>query len=99
MSEFQALNGKYVELTGQDLFLYATQPDPNGPTKYVFQDEVITNKTAAIQYMNGKLAEAKAQHAIAGVPHDYIPGDVFRPMHTDPMCVECGQPKKSPQHA
>jgi hypothetical protein len=60
MSEFQALNQEYVNLTGQDLFHYATQPDPKGPTKYVFQDEVITNRTAALQYMKGKLTEARA---------------------------------------
>jgi hypothetical protein len=64
VSQFQDLNAEYVELTGRDLFAYATQPDPKGPTKYVFQEEVIFNKTAAIQYMRGKIAEAKAQKVL-----------------------------------
>lgn len=60
MSQFQELNKEYQELTGRDLFAYATQPDPKGPTKYVFQEEIFTNRTAALQYLKSKVAEAKA---------------------------------------
>jgi hypothetical protein len=26
--------------------------------------------------------------------HDYEPGDSYSPMHTDPVCRICGEPKK-----
>jgi hypothetical protein len=93
MSDFQALNQEYMDLTGRDLFAYASQPDPKGPTKYVFQEEVITNKTAAIQYMKGKIAEARAHKAMQDQPHDYEPGETYHRMHTDPLCRICGLPK------
>lgn len=32
------------------------------------------------------------------VKHDYEPGDQRDPMHTDPLCRVCGQPKKSEAH-
>lgn len=33
------------------------------------------------------------------VRHDYEPGDDTHPMHTDPLCIVCGQPKKHPDHS
>jgi hypothetical protein len=30
--------------------------------------------------------------------HEYEPGERTHPMHTDPVCRVCGEPKKSPQH-
>lgn len=99
MSVFQDLNREYVELTGRDLFAYASQPNPKGPTKYVFQEEVISNKTAAIQYMRGKIAEAKAQNVVAQSPHEYEPGETYHQMHTDPLCRACGEPKGTFRHA
>lgn len=31
---------------------------------------------------------------MAVADHDYEPGDDTHPMHTDPLCRICGQPKK-----
>lgn len=93
MSEFQELNAQYVDLTGRDLFAYATQPTPGGATKYVFQEEVIANRTAALAYMRFKIAEAKAQAVMANTPHDYEPSETYVTRHSAPLCVICGQPK------
>lgn len=30
--------------------------------------------------------------------HDYEPGEDTHPMHTDPLCRVCGQPKRSSAH-
>jgi hypothetical protein len=30
--------------------------------------------------------------------HNYEPGEFTHPMHTDPLCRICNDPKKSPQH-
>lgn len=93
MSDFQTLNQEYIDLTGKDLFAYATQPDPNGPTKYVFQEEIIFNRTVALAYMRFKVAEAKAQSLMAQTPHPFNPSEDYRSCFTGPLCVVCGQPK------
>jgi hypothetical protein len=59
VSEFQDLNREYQELTGQDLFAYATQPVPGGVTKYVFQDRIITNRGNALEYLRLKVEAAR----------------------------------------
>lgn len=93
MSEFQDLNAQFVDLTGRDLFAYATQPSRREPVKYVFQDEVIANRTAALAYMRFKIAEAKAQSIMAGTPHTYEPGSTRVAQEPFPLCLVCGQPK------
>lgn len=59
MSEFQDLNREYQELTGQDLFLYATQPNPKSTTYYIFTDRNFTNRGNALEYLRLKLDGAR----------------------------------------
>ena len=35
----------------------------------------------------------------ADVAHEYQPGDTSHPMHTDPLCAECGERKDSWVHS
>ena len=93
MTEFHDLNKVYLDLTGRDLFAYATQPYPNGQTKYVFQETILTNRTAALAYMRMKIAEAKAQVVMSGVDHTYQPGETYYQHEQTPLCAICGQPK------
>lgn len=59
MSEFQELNQEYQKLTGKDLFLYATQPDPKGKTMYVFTDRNMTNRGNALEFMRLSVERAR----------------------------------------
>jgi hypothetical protein len=60
MSEFQALNREYQDLTGKDLFLYATEKSP-GRTMYVFTDRNMFNRGNALEFMRLKVETARAQ--------------------------------------
>lgn len=41
---------------------------------------------------------AEARAALADRLHDYVPGEHRRPMHTDPLCHDCGEPKWTSIH-
>jgi hypothetical protein len=58
MSEFQDLNKEYQELTGQDLFLYATEKSP-GRTMYVFTDRNFFHRGNALEFLRLKVAAAR----------------------------------------
>jgi hypothetical protein len=58
MSEFQDLNREYQDLTGQDLFLYATERSP-GHTMYVFTDRNLFNRGNALEFLRLKVEAAR----------------------------------------
>lgn len=48
------------------------------------------------QYQTGSVCQCSTYPEDCGVhnpQHDYEPGDNRHPMHTDPLCRICGQPK------
>lgn len=91
-SEFQQLNTEYQDLTGQDLFLYASEKSP-GRTMYVFTDRNMFHRGNALEFMRLKVNGAREAVRLAAC--EYEPGEFTHPMHTDPLCAHCNRPKNA----
>ncbi len=46
----------------------------------------------------GPLANCHRGPCRARNAHDYEPGEVTHPMHSDPLCCVCGLPRKTREH-
>lgn len=62
MSELRQLADEYAELTGDQIFCFASQARPGDPVNYVFQEESFQSRRVAIQYLKVKLQEARVSH-------------------------------------